>query len=356
LGKSRRPASRAILAAPITGTSDGLRLPKSLMPQWRKLGAPPRPPAPNGRPRRQPPHWFRSLLAWQISARARLRVAALLVLASAWYGVVRGDTRRKSPPRCRAFANAAANAAGFGITESRARRRTGRRPRGHPAARRHHRALLAVVPRSRRDARAGCSPIHGSPRPPCSSFIPAGLRIEIKERKPYALWQDERRIALIAADGTCSRRRRRRVTLSLPLVVGKGAGRAADALLVSARTLSGDSRAAAAASDRRYADARRHSAQIDIDDVARRSFFEASELEAKSAARAPVAFSLQQHFECRSEIKRPAPLGDQHRGLSPHARSPDSVRAERATRRRRGRPPLPTTSGQRQVTRRRRRA
>ena len=33
------------------------------------------------------------------------------------------------------------------------------------------------------------------------NFIPIALRIEIKERKPFALWQKDGRISLIAADG-----------------------------------------------------------------------------------------------------------------------------------------------------------
>jgi cell division protein FtsQ len=58
-------------------------------------------------------------------------------------------------------------------------------------------------------------------------LYPDQLRIEIKERKPFALWQKNGRIALIAADGTLLEASVPRRFAALPQVVGRGADRAA---------------------------------------------------------------------------------------------------------------------------------
>ena len=54
-------------------------------------------------------------------------------------------------------------------------------------------------------------------------LYPDRLRIEIKERKPFALWQNDGHVSLIAADGTVLRKAVPPRFAGLPLVVGKGA-------------------------------------------------------------------------------------------------------------------------------------
>ncbi len=54
-------------------------------------------------------------------------------------------------------------------------------------------------------------------------LYPGRLRIEIKERKAFALWQKDGRVYLIAADGTVLETYVPQRFASLPLVVGHGA-------------------------------------------------------------------------------------------------------------------------------------
>ena len=62
-------------------------------------------------------------------------------------------------------------------------------------------------------------------------LYPDRLRIEIKEREAFALWQKDRRVSLIAADGTVLETAVPPRFLALPLVVGKGAERGAQDFL-----------------------------------------------------------------------------------------------------------------------------
>lgn len=54
-------------------------------------------------------------------------------------------------------------------------------------------------------------------------LLPGQLQIEIKEREPYALWQKDRRVSVIADDGTVLEGFVAPQLLTLPLVVGRGA-------------------------------------------------------------------------------------------------------------------------------------
>ena len=71
-------------------------------------------------------------------------------------------------------------------------------------------------------------------------LYPGRLRIEIKERKAFALWQKDGRVYLIAADGTVLETYVPQRFAALPLVVGDGAEQAAQDFLASAQALSGD--------------------------------------------------------------------------------------------------------------------
>jgi cell division protein FtsQ len=62
-------------------------------------------------------------------------------------------------------------------------------------------------------------------------LYPGRLRIEVKERKPFALWQKDGKVHLIADDGTVLETYVPQRFASLPLVVGKGAEHAAPQLL-----------------------------------------------------------------------------------------------------------------------------
>ena len=62
-------------------------------------------------------------------------------------------------------------------------------------------------------------------------LYPGRLRIEIKERKAFALWQKDGRVSLIAADGTVLETYVPQRFAALPLVVGNGAEHAAQDFL-----------------------------------------------------------------------------------------------------------------------------
>jgi cell division protein FtsQ len=54
-------------------------------------------------------------------------------------------------------------------------------------------------------------------------LLPGELQIEIREREPFALWQKDRRVSVIADDGTVLEGFVAPQLLTLPLVVGRGA-------------------------------------------------------------------------------------------------------------------------------------
>jgi len=67
-------------------------------------------------------------------------------------------------------------------------------------------------------------------------LYPGHLKIDIVERSPYALWQQDGRVSVIADDGAVLEPYVARRFVSLPLVVGKGADtRARDFLALLAR-------------------------------------------------------------------------------------------------------------------------
>jgi cell division protein FtsQ len=63
-------------------------------------------------------------------------------------------------------------------------------------------------------------------------LLPGQLQIDIKEREPFALWQKDRRVSVIADDGTVLEGFVAPQLLTLPLVVGKGAETRAKEFLV----------------------------------------------------------------------------------------------------------------------------
>jgi cell division protein FtsQ len=207
----------------------GLRLLTSLLPPRRR----PKRASASAHvewPSRRPPRWLRSLIAWQAPRGLGSAAAALLLLASVCYGVVRGNHGAAIVAEVQNLCDDAANAAGFGITEVAlaGAQDVARADILRLAGVTERTSLLFLDPGETR-ARLMSNPWIAEAT--VLKLYPGRLRIEIKERKPYALWQDERRVALIAADGTVLAAVAPPRYFGLPLVVGKGAGRAADAFL-----------------------------------------------------------------------------------------------------------------------------
>lgn len=188
-------------------------------------------------PLRVVPHSDRAL-ARGYAALVNLRVprglgssaAALLLLASVCYGVARGDHAAVIAGQVQDLCDSAANAAGFGISEVAL---SGE----HDVSRDEILALAGITEHTSLlflDAGQARARLLTNPWIADATVLklyPSRLRIEIRERKPFALWQEARRISVIAADGTVLEPAADARFVALPLVVGEGAAQAADAFL-----------------------------------------------------------------------------------------------------------------------------
>jgi cell division protein FtsQ len=156
--------------------------------------------------------------------------AAMLLLASASYGAVKGGHVPEIAAQVQDICDQAANNAGFQISEVAI---TGE----HEVGRDDILALAGITVRSsllfldaaRMRARLMTNPWIADAT--VLKLYPGRLQIEIKERKAFALWQKDARVALIAADGTVLEPAMPRRFASLPQVVGKSAEHAAEGFL-----------------------------------------------------------------------------------------------------------------------------
>jgi len=200
----------------------GIRLARWLMPKRRaalRASAPARFRHPAAR-----------ILNWQVPRGLGSSAAALLLLASVCYGVVRGGHSAEITAQVQDICDQAASAVGFGISEVAlsGERGVSREEILALAGITGHSSLLFLDAGQTR-ARLLTNPWIADAT--VLKLYPSRLRIEIKERQPFALWQDERRVSLIAADGTVLEPLAPDKFFALPLVVGKGAGEAAEAFL-----------------------------------------------------------------------------------------------------------------------------
>jgi cell division protein FtsQ len=161
--------------------------------------------------------------------------AALLLLASTWYGVVRGGHYDQILAQVQDICDAAANRAGFRITEVAL-------AGNHELTRENILALAGITGRSSLlflDAAHTRARLLANPWIADATVLklyPGRLRIGVVERKPFALWQKDGEVSLIAADGTVLEWFVPPRFESLPLLVGKGAEHAGhDFLKIMAR-------------------------------------------------------------------------------------------------------------------------
>jgi cell division protein FtsQ len=187
------------------------------------------------------PGWRRTLLRWttallqlEMPRGVGASAAALLLVASAGYGAVRGDHLETIAANVQDICDSAANTMGFGISEI-------------AIAGRHNlsrKAILAAAGISGQtsllflNAHAARARLMKNPwvaKATVLKLYPSRLRIGITERKPFALWQKDRHVSLIAADGTVLEPYAPQRFLSLPLVVGKGAEHDAQTFLALVR-------------------------------------------------------------------------------------------------------------------------
>jgi len=170
--------------------------------------------------------WWAALLDFKAPRGAGSSAAALLLLASASYGAVKGDHVPVIVAQMQDICDAAANGAGFGISEIAL-------AGPHDVGREDLLALAGITGRSSLlflDAAHIRARLLANPwiaEATVLKLYPGRLRIEITERKPFALWQKDGRVTLIATDGVVLESSVPRRFAALPQVVGQGAEKAA---------------------------------------------------------------------------------------------------------------------------------
>jgi cell division protein FtsQ len=173
---------------------------------------------------------YNAIIEFKAPRGAGSSAAALLLLASASYGAVKGDHVADIVAQVQDICDAAANSAGFNISEvALAGEREVSREDILAAAGITGRSSLLFLDAARTRARLLNNPWIAEAT--VLKLYPGRLRIEIKERDAFALWQKGGRVALISADGTVLEPFVPRRFGSLPQVVGTGAERAAQDFL-----------------------------------------------------------------------------------------------------------------------------
>jgi cell division protein FtsQ len=156
--------------------------------------------------------------------------ASMLVLASVTYGAVRGGHGPEIVSNLQDLCDDVANGLGFRISEIAL---TGE----HELGRDRVLGIAGITGRSSLlflDAAKARGRLVAYPwiaEATVLKLYPGRLRIEVKERKPFALWQKDGNVHVIADDGTVLETYVPQRFAALPLVVGKGAEHAAPKLL-----------------------------------------------------------------------------------------------------------------------------
>lgn len=202
----------------------------------------------------------------RVAARVARRVAAVkprhagavaataLIVGAIGYGVVRGDHVPVIRATLADLRDQAAIAAGFRITELDIG--------GHRRLNEEEILTLAgVTPRKALlffDVDAARQGLEASPwiaQATVRKLYPGRIEITLREREPYAVWQADGRLSVVAADGTVLEPYGTRPMPDLPQVVGQGAAERAEALVTLLDrhpVLRGQLRAAVRVAERRW--------------------------------------------------------------------------------------------------------
>jgi cell division protein FtsQ len=181
-------------------------------------------------------------------------LAAVLFAATGGYGVVRGDHCELVLAGAAEMSNWLARQSGFALTSIAVtgRQRLSEREILDAAGITANSSLLLVNAMAMRDALEHVALIRQAT---VSKFFPNRLVIGVVEREPYALWQKDGDVFVVAADGTVIDSRRDQRFDGLPFVVGDGANlRAAEyvRLLASSGDLHDRIRAGTLVAQRRW--------------------------------------------------------------------------------------------------------
>jgi cell division protein FtsQ len=171
-----------------------------------------------------------ALINLKVPRGAGASAAAMLLLASTYYGVVKGGHVQDIAAQIQDICDSAANRVGFRIADVALAGQ-------HEVSREDILNLAGVTGTSSLpflDAAQTRIRLMTNPwiaQAAVLKLYPDRLRIEVTERKAFALWQKEGRIYLIAADGVVLESSVPHKFAALPLVVGDGAEHGAQAFL-----------------------------------------------------------------------------------------------------------------------------
>jgi cell division protein FtsQ len=171
---------------------------------------------------REPPPRLVALVERHVPRRAGVAATLMLWFASAGFGIVRGGHLDELSTALGDSRNALANSAGFRIASVTI---NGRKQLSQDEVL----ATGGVTGRSSLlflDASAVRERLKDNPWISDATVLklyPGALQINIVERTPFALWQENGRVSVIAEDGAVLEPYVTRRFLSVPLVVGKGA-------------------------------------------------------------------------------------------------------------------------------------
>lgn len=171
-----------------------------------------------------------ALVNLQVPRGAGASAAAMLLLASTYYGVVKGGHTQDIAAQIQDICDSAANSVGLRIADVAlaGQHEVGRDDILNLAGVTGTSSLLFL------DAAQTRIRLMTNPwiaQAAVLKLYPDRLRIEVTERKAFALWQKEGRVYLIAADGTVLESSVPQRFAALPLVVGDGAQRGAQDFL-----------------------------------------------------------------------------------------------------------------------------
>ena len=171
---------------------------------------------------RQSPHRLFALLERYLPNRTGVTATVLLLLGSAAFGTVKGGHVAQFTSALSDTRNAIANSAGFRISTVviQGRKQLTQDEVLASGGVSGRSSLLFL------DATAVREKLKANPWIADATVLklyPDQLQIDLVERSPFALWQQDGRLSVIADDGTVLEPYLSRRFMSLPLVVGKGA-------------------------------------------------------------------------------------------------------------------------------------
>jgi cell division protein FtsQ len=174
--------------------------------------------------------WTSALVALEPPHGLGASAAALLLLASTCYGVVKGGHYEQIVAQVQDICDTAANRAGFRIAEiALAGNRELSRENILTLAGITGRSSLLFLDAAKMRTRLLSNPWIADAT--VLKLYPGRLRIGITERQPFALWQKDGAVSLIASDGVVLERYVAPRFAALPLLVGSGAEHAGEDFL-----------------------------------------------------------------------------------------------------------------------------